>query len=179
MVLSPISVHGPPQFVLHFSRLLLLLCRRSSQRRAAERRACLMSAPPSWFGPRAVPPFLISLPKQWNICCQLLHVSVCHVLPRPPPTDTTPSGSTPPHPKPPQSTVYGIYTYDPCRDRGHRSGKRKCSSSLRLCCHHSGRFLTKPYICLQVYLFYLAIKCESSSSPVVVKPFDWLGHSGL
>lgn len=97
----------------------------------------------------------------------------------PPPTDTTPSGSTPPHPKPPQSTVYRIYTYDPCRGRGHRSGKRKCSSSLRLCCHHSGRFLTKPYICLQVYLFYLAIKCESSSSPVVVKPFDWLGHSGL
>lgn len=111
MVLSLISVHGPPQFVLHFSRLLLLLCWRSSQRRAAERRACLMSAPPSWFGPRAVPPFLISLPKQWNICCQLLHVSVCHVLPRPPhPPPQPPLG--PPHPvRNPHEALSTVYIH--------------------------------------------------------------------
>lgn len=103
--------HGPPQFVLHFSRLLLLLCRRSSHGRAAERRACLMSAPLSWFGSRAVPPFLISLPKQWNICCQLLHVSVCHVLPRPPrPTLLHHHLTTSPH-SPRKHCQHYIYMY--------------------------------------------------------------------
>lgn len=108
------------QFVLHFTSLLL--CRRSSL--GEQQRAYLMSAALLWFA-QSLTFFFIFLPKQWNICCQLLHIPGYHGCQAPPP---------------PLCAMYGIY--DPHWDRGHRSGRRKCSSSLLWCCQSGGSFFT-------------------------------------
>lgn len=90
------------QFVLHFTSLLLCW----SLSLGEQQRAYLMSPALLWL-----PKALLFFPKQQNICCQLLHIPGFHGCQAKPPC-----------------SMYG--TYDPQWGRGHRSGNRKCSSSL-------------------------------------------------
>lgn len=120
------------QFVLHFTSLLL--CRRSSLRE--QQRAYLMSAAPLWFA-QSLTFFFIFLPKQWNICCQLLHIPGYHGC------------QAPPHHA--QCMVYMTHTGIEVIGQAGGSVAPRCSGVVRVVV----AFLLEPYICLQVFFYAL------------------------